>query len=46
MQIFYDEWHKRIPNYHIAPGTTPQVHWPRGTTGLESLHLTIEGQTS
>jgi len=46
MQIFYDEWHKRIPNYHITPGTTPRVHWPRGTTGLESLHLTIESQTT
>jgi cytochrome P450 len=42
MQVLYDEWHKRIPNYHITPGTTPRVHWPRGTVGLESLHLTVE----
>lgn len=46
MQIFYEEWHKRIPDYHITPGTTPQVHWPRGTTGLESLYLTIENEMS
>lgn len=43
MQVLYEEWHKRIPNYHITPGTTPRVHWPRGTVGLDSLHLTIEG---
>jgi cytochrome P450 len=42
MQVVYEEWHKLIPNYHITPGTTPQVHWPRGTVGLDSLHLTIE----
>lgn len=42
MQVLYEEWHKRIPNYHITPGTTPRVHWPRGTVGLDSLHLTIE----
>jgi cytochrome P450 len=42
MQVLYEEWHKRIPNYHITPGTTPRVHWPRGTVGLDCLHLTIE----
>jgi cytochrome P450 len=42
MQVLYEEWHKRIPNYHITPGTTPRVHWPRGTVGLDSLHLTLE----
>jgi cytochrome P450 len=42
MQVLYEEWHKRIPNYHITPGTTPRVHWPRGTVGLDSLHLTFE----
>ncbi|RAU95586.1 cytochrome P450 [Mycolicibacter senuensis] len=41
MHLVYEEWHKRIPDYHITPGTTPRVHWPRGTTGLDSLHLTF-----
>jgi cytochrome P450 len=41
MQVLYEEWHKRIPDYHITPGTTARVHWPRGTVGLDSLHLTI-----
>ncbi|BCO34325.1 cytochrome P450 [Mycobacterium heckeshornense] len=46
MNIVYEEWHKRIPRYHITPGTTPRVHWPRGTVGLESLHLTLEGSVA
>jgi cytochrome P450 len=41
MQVLYEEWHQRIPEYHITPGTTPRVHWPRGTVGLDSLHLTV-----
>jgi len=40
--ILYEEWHKRIPHYRIKPGTTPKVHWPRGTVGLESLHLEFD----
>ncbi|MDT5007594.1 MAG: hypothetical protein QOJ24_4770, partial [Mycobacterium sp.] len=28
MQVLYEEWHKRIPDYHITPGTTARVHWP------------------
>lgn len=41
MHLVYEEWHKRIPDYHITPGTTPRVHWPRGTIGLDALHLTF-----
>jgi cytochrome P450 len=42
MQVVYEEWHRRIPRYHITEGTTPHVHWPRGTVGLDALHLTID----
>jgi cytochrome P450 len=41
MHLVYEEWHRRIPNYHITPGHTPRVHWPRGTVGLDSLPLTV-----
>lgn len=41
MHLVYEEWHRLIPDYHITPGTTPLVHWPRGTLGLDSLHLTL-----
>jgi hypothetical protein len=40
LEIVYEEWHKRIP-----AGTTPRVKWPRGTLGLDSLHLTFGGET-
>jgi len=41
MHLIYEEWHRRIPDYHITPGCTPRVHWPRGTVGLDSLPLTV-----
>jgi len=41
MHLVYEEWHRRIPEYRIASGTTPRVHWPRGTVGLDALHLTF-----
>lgn len=44
MRIVYEEWHARIPDYHISQGTTPRVHWPRGTVGLDSLHLTVDAK--
>jgi cytochrome P450 len=39
MLLVYEEWHKLIPEYDLAPGTTPRVKWPRGTIGLEALPL-------
>ena len=43
MKIVYEEWHKRIPQYRITPGTEHRVRWPQGTLGLEALHLTFGG---
>lgn len=31
------EWHRRIPEYRLAPGTTPRVLWPTGLVGIDSL---------
>jgi cytochrome P450 len=39
MRLVYEEWHKRIPDYSVAPGAVPSVKWPQGTLGLESLPL-------
>jgi len=39
MRLVYEEWHRVFPDYSVAPGRTPRVKWPRGTIGLESLHL-------
>ena len=39
MRLVYAEWHKRIPDYSVAPGAVPRVKWPQGTLGLEALPL-------
>lgn len=46
MRLVYEEWHRLVPSYEIAPGTTPLVKWPRGTIGLESLHLVFPPATA
>lgn len=33
------EWHRRIPEYQLAPGFTPRVEWPTGLVGLDTLPL-------
>jgi cytochrome P450 len=33
------EWHRRIPEYELAPGVTPRVSWPAGLVGIASLPL-------
>lgn len=33
------EWHRRIPEYQLAPGTIPRVAWPTGLVGIDSLPL-------
>jgi hypothetical protein len=34
-----DEFHKRIPDYELAPGADPVVAWPTTTMRFESLPL-------
>jgi cytochrome P450 len=33
------EWHRRIPEYELAPGVTPRVSWPAGLVTIPSLPL-------
>jgi cytochrome P450 len=33
------EWHRRIPEYELAPGFTPRVEWPTSLVGLDALPL-------
>jgi cytochrome P450 len=42
LRLFYEEWHQRIPHYHITPGTEPRTRWPRGTITLDALYLTFD----
>jgi cytochrome P450 len=39
MRVAVEEWHRRIPEYALAPGVTPQVTWPAGVVGIDSLPL-------
>jgi len=40
------EWHRRIPEYELAPGFTPRVEWPTGLIGLDTLPLVFPPGTS
>jgi len=37
LQVALEEWHRRIPEYELAPGTTPRATWPAGLVGIDSL---------
>jgi cytochrome P450 len=39
MQVAFGQWHRRIPEYELAPGTQPQATWPAGLVGIDSLPL-------
>jgi cytochrome P450 len=39
LRVTMEEWHRRIPEYRLAPGVTPRVAWPSGLVGIRSLPL-------
>ncbi len=39
LRVVLEEWHRRIPDYELAPGARPQVTWPAGVIGIESVPL-------
>ncbi len=39
MRVALEEWHRRIPEYELAPGVTPRVTWPAGVVGIDRLPL-------
>jgi cytochrome P450 len=39
MRVALEEWHRRIPEYSLAPGVTPRATWPAGLVGIDSLPL-------
>jgi len=42
MRVALEEWHRRIPEYALAPGTTLRVPWPAGVVGYDSLPLVFQ----
>jgi cytochrome P450 len=43
MRVALAEWHRRIPEYALAPGTSPRVTWPAGLVGIPRLPLVFPG---
>lgn len=39
MRVAIEEWHRRIPDYELAPGPAPRVTWPAGVVGIRHLPL-------
>jgi cytochrome P450 len=39
LRVVLEEWHRRIPEYSLAPGSKPSAPWPNGTLGLDSVPL-------
>ncbi|MET8386036.1 cytochrome P450 [Streptosporangium canum] len=37
LKVVLEEWHRRIPDYELAPGARPQVNWPSGVIGISSV---------
>lgn len=41
LRLILEEWHDRIPEYTLADSKEPQMPWPTGTMGLQSVPLNI-----
>ncbi|MDV3124611.1 cytochrome P450 [Mycobacterium sp. 21AC1] len=41
LRLILEEWHNRIPDYTLADGNEPQMPWPTGTMGLQSVPLNV-----
>ena len=39
MRVAIEEWHRRIPDYEVAPGACVSAGWPAALIGLDSLPL-------
>ena len=39
LRLVLEEFHRRIPDYELAPGADPNPRWPDATIGLERLPL-------
>ncbi|MFS2291352.1 MAG: cytochrome P450 [Actinomadura sp.] len=37
LRVVLEEWHRRIPEYELAPGARPRVQWPTGVIGIDSV---------
>ncbi|MGN6796012.1 MAG: cytochrome P450 [Streptosporangiaceae bacterium] len=49
LRVALEEWHRRIPDYQIAPGASVTAGWPAALIGLDHLPLvfsSVDSQSS
>jgi cytochrome P450 len=46
LRLVLEEFHRRIPDYELAPGASPHPPWPTATIGLERLPLVFTFEES
>jgi cytochrome P450 len=46
MRVALEEWHRRIPEYDLAPGASTAADWPAALVGLDHLHLVFRRNSS
>lgn len=46
MRVALEEWHRKIPDYYIAPGASVSAGWPAALIGLDHLQLVFSSADS
>lgn len=46
LRLVIEEFHRRIPEYELAPGAPPKVVWPSGTLHLERLLIVFRASAA
>ncbi|QFG23808.1 cytochrome P450 [Actinomadura sp. WMMB 499] len=41
LRVVLEEFHRRVPEYEIAPGQSPRVDWPTGVIGVTSVPIVV-----
>jgi cytochrome P450 len=41
LKLVLTEWLRRVPDFEVAPGYTPEIIWPAGTCTLRRLPLKL-----
>jgi cytochrome P450 len=45
LRVVLEEWHRRIPEYRLAPGARPRVAWPTGVIGIDSVPVVFPAES-
>jgi len=45
MRVALEDWHRRIPDYQVAPDVVIEADWPAALIGLDHLRLIFPNPT-